>query len=412
MKFKKNVLIIVITAITAMLFSFGCDLQQHNAHKGIFSYVENLDNSPKAVFNETWEVIRDQYLDDTMNHQDWARWKARYEDKIKTKEDAYVAIDTMLESLDDPYTRFLRPSDFQEQDRSIDAKLYGIGVHISQRKDNIIVVDVIESSPAQKAGLKANDKIIKVNGESVKGYDLKKVADMVRGKAGSTVKLTLQRGDEILTKNVTRAKINIKSVESKIINKNIGYIKISSFISIQTAKEMVQALKKTEKTKGLIVDLRGNFGGLLPNAVYIADMFIKEGTIVSIVDRHGEKDTIKASSYDNVLTSKPTIVLINGSSASASEILSGALKDHKRATLVGETTFGKGLVQEIHPLQDGSGLNITIAKYLTPNGTDINKKGIKPDYEVPLTFNDFVNNRDPQLAKAKIILTTEIADGK
>lgn len=404
----------VITLITVIIFALcitGCGLVNCTGRTSPFnkviSSIENYNKSPNSVFAEAWKDIKNEYLDKTCNHQDWNRWKTRYINKLETNEDAYVAIDTMVESLNDPYTRFLTPSDFQEQDRSIDATLYGIGVHIAQRKDDTLVIHIIENTPAQKAGLKIGDVILKVNQTSAKGLDLKKVADLVRGKAGTKVQLTILRNKKILTLYVPREKINVKTVKTKIINKNIAYIHISSFISNDTSKEVAQTLKKNQNVKGIILDLRGNFGGLLPNAIYISNMFIKKGIIVSIVDRTGYKENINAEPAE-IITNKPLVVLINGASASASEILCGALKDHKRAVVVGETTFGKGLVQKITRLPDGSGLNITIAKYLTPNGNDIDKKGIKPDYQVEYTEKDFLNGHDPQLKKAEQIIQSKI----
>ena len=188
------------------------------------------------------------------------------------------------------------------------------------------------------------------------------------------------------------------------MDKNIGYIQILSFIGSTTSNEFLEALEKTEKTDGLILDLRGNPGGLLPNAVFIANLFIQEGKIVSVVGRNGFKQDLIAQEADyNV--NKPLIVLIDHSSASASEILSGALKDYNKAKLVGTTTYGKGMVQQVMPMPNETGLNLTIAKYLTPKGTDINKKGITPDVNVELTLDDLKKNKDAQLDIAKKMMT-------
>ncbi|MDD3013142.1 MAG: S41 family peptidase [Candidatus Gastranaerophilales bacterium] len=411
MKNTKYSIYITIITILLSLSIYGCGFKESHQPqqpvKNVLSSVGSFRKSPQGIFLKSWKVIKNEYLDETFNHQDWEKWKDRYYDRIKTKEDAYVAIETMLESLNDPYTRFLRPSDFDEQDRNIDARLFGIGVHIATKNNRTVIVHVIEGTPALKAGLKAGDIILKVNNISTKGLDIKQVADIVRGKAGTKVALELQRNKSHIYKDILRKEINIKSVEYKILDNKYAYIHILSFISNDTSIETAQALEKTKNAKGIIIDLRGNYGGLLPNAVFIANMFIKKGAIVSIVDKSGYKETINAAPYD-IYTSKPVIVLINQASASASEILSGALKDHKRAILVGEKSFGKGLVQKIISLPDGSGLNITIAKYLTPNGTDINKKGIQPDYKVKITEKDFIKHYDPQLAKAKQVLAQEI----
>lgn len=366
-------------------------------------------NDGQKVFLEAWSTIKDQYLDKTDNAQDWGKWKNRYFREIKTKDDAYVAINTMLESLNDPYTRFLPPSAFKEQNLSIDAKVYGIGVNISDVDHKITVVGVIDGTPAKKADLKPGDIILKVNNVNVSGLDLGKVADMVRGKAGTKVTLVILRDKKKTTKVITRKEIDIKSVYYKMLDKKYAYIQIVSFISQETPKEFSKALEETKSAKGIIIDLRGNTGGLLPNAVLISDMFLKKGIIVSIVGRNGDKEVIKAEAFDTY-SDKPLVVLIDKGSASASEIMSGALQDNHRAKLVGTTSFGKGLVQKIQDLSDGSGINVTIAKYLTPDGRDINKKGIQPDVKVEITKADYLKHRDSQLKMAKQVLDKEIIE--
>ncbi|EKE03612.1 MAG: hypothetical protein ACD_20C00176G0007 [uncultured bacterium] len=408
---KKNPIFLIILIIILSLSLNACSFTTHQQAKqgdNFFFIADGFGKAPQDIFLQAWKAIKDEHLDKTYNHQDWSRWKTRYFHQIKTKEDAYLAIDTMIESLDDPYTRFLKPYDFQEQNRSIDAELFGIGVHITKAKDQVTIIDVIDGTPAKKAGLQPGDMIVRIDNKSTKGLEIKDVAEKVRGKVGSKVTIGILRDKKELTKEITRERIEIKSVDYKILNNNYAYIKISSFISSETSFEMLNALDATKNAKGIIIDLRGNQGGLLPNAIFIANMFINKGDIVSIVDRNGRKKIIKAES-DISITNKPVVILVNQASASASEILSGALKDHKRAILVGETTYGKGMVQKIHKLADGSGINITIGKYLTPDGTDINKKGISPDYTVKLSEEDFLKDKDPQLDKAKQLLAGKIA---
>ena len=215
------------------------------------------------------------------------------------------------------------------------------------------------------------------------------------------------RNNKKLTKKIKRKEIKIKSVKSSILDNHIGYIQILSFMSGTTPNEFLEALENTKNTDSLILDLRGNTGGLLDNAVFIADMFINNGTIVDIIYRNGYKKSIKAQD-EHLGMQKPVVVLVNGASASASEILSGALKDTHKATLIGRKTFGKGLVQKVVPLPNQTGVNVTIARYLTPNGTDINKLGIKPDIEVGNEFDFFVGNqKDEQLEKAKEVLNND-----
>lgn len=407
-KFKTLFMVLVMSVTLC-----GCGLKTFTPvslqNLQIFSWqgVSGEQQKARNLFLKTWRLVSKEYYDPSMNKQDWDKWRVKYYDSIKTLDDSYIAIDSMLESLNDPYSRFLKPSDYQEQNMSIDSKIYGIGVNISSLNGKIIVVNVISDTPAEESGLKVGDYITAVDGKSVKGYKTSNVADLVRGKAGSSVNLSILRGKNTLSKNVTRREIHIRTVESKVIDKNIGYIKISSFISQDTNKEMLQAIQKTLNTQGLIIDLRGNTGGLLPNAIFIANLFVPEGVIVSIVDKNNKKTDIKATDI-GLQVEKPVVILINEGSASASEILSGALKDHKKAILVGETTFGKGLVQQIVDLPEGAGMNVTVAKYLTPKGTDINKKGIKPDVKVDLSEKDFFANNDTQLKKAKLVLKQEM----
>ena len=259
--------------------------------------------------------------------------------------------------------------------------------------------------PRQFANLLPDDIILAIDGKEVNGLALSEVANLVRGPENSFVNITILRNKDKLLKRVMRKEIKIKTVKSSVVDKNIGYIQITSFIGSTTPNEFLEALEKTKDTKGLILDLRGNTGGLLPNAIFIANLFLPEGSnIVSIVGRNGYKYDINAQDTEFGVK-KPTIVLVDGNSASASEILSGALKDYNKAKLLGTKTYGKGMVQKIIPMPNETGLNLTIAKYLTPKGTDINKKGITPDIKVEFSLKDVKTHNDAQLQAAKNILS-------
>lgn len=358
---------------------------------------------PEKLFLNSWKIIKKRYYDSSLNHQNWEKWKNRYIDNIKTEEDAHLAINTMLASLDDPYSRFLNAQEYAEQTTSIDSKIVGIGINISSVSGKIVIISTVENTPAQKAGVKAGDILSKVDDKDVHGKNISEIAQLIRGEEGTIVKIEIIRNGKKIVKTLTRAQIEIKSVKHKILPENIGYIQITSFLGTNVAEDFLSSLNSIKDTKGLILDLRGNTGGLLPNAVFITDLFLKEGNIVSIVDRNGIKSDINAQ--DKVsLTQKPMIILIDGATASASEIVSGALKDYKMAVLVGEKTYGKGMVQKIYPMPNKTGMNLTIAKYLTPNGADINKKGILPDYVVKYTEEDYYAKKDPQLDEAKKIM--------
>ena len=365
--------------------------------------------TPAELYDDVWKIVNKKYYDPTNNSQDWAKWRYRYEHKLKTPEDAYVAIDTMLASLNDPYTRFLPPKEFSEETQSIKGSLKGIGTQIGLRDGELVIIAPLEDSPAERAGLLADDKILEINGENTKGINIDAAADKIRGEKGTTVSLLIQRKgvpNKIYT--IVRDEIEVKSVsckppmENTVIPNDIQYIRLSSFISKNAASEIEAILNSCGDKKGIILDLRSNPGGLLTNAIYISDMLLKGGVIVSTVDRDRYKSTTRAR-YGQI-SEKPIVVLINKGSASASEILSGALKDNHRATIIGEQSFGKGLVQEINRLPDEAGMNITIQRYLTPSGQDINKKGITPDVVVELTEEHVKNKDDVQLKKAIEVL--------
>lgn len=358
--------------------------------------------SPQNLYDEVWKLVNARFVNIDKNGQDWNIWRHRYDNVIQSDDDAYVAIETMLASLDDRYTRFLNPDEFAEEGRSIKATLFGIGIQIGTREDKLLIIAPIEDTPAFLAGLKSNDEILEIDGKSAKGMSVKDAADLIRGEKGTKVKLIIKRGDQPpKVYEVARDEIKLKAVslkppfETSTIPKNIGYIKLSSFLSSNATFEMRNAMKELSSKDGYIIDLRSNPGGLLSNAINIADFFLDGGGIVSTVDRDGYKEVRRAT--PSTLTNKPMVLLIDEGSASASEILSGALRDNNRALLVGKKSFGKGLVQEINQLPGGAGVNITTQRYLTPNDTDINKMGIQPDILVENTEDDIKNKKDPQL---------------
>ena len=392
-----------IIFLSIFLFMFGWVIRS-NVHA----------STPVELYDNVWRLINSKYVDQTNNEQDWRKWRHKYDNVIKTDADAYVAIETMVASLNDPYTKFLDPKEFNEETTSIKGSLKGIGIQIGVQDGKLTVIAPIEDTPAEKAGLLAGDEILSIDGKSTKGITVDKAAEQIRGEEGTSVTLVVKRKDqEPKSYTITRAEIEIKSISQKVpesvkMPKDIVYIRLSSFISRNASKEFSDILAKNPDAKAVIVDLRSNPGGLLSNAIYISDMFLNGGAIVSTVDRDGYKETQKAAR--GVLTTKPLVVLIDKGSASASEIFSGAIKDNKRGVIVGTQSFGKGLVQEINKLPNNSGINITIQKYLTPNGTDIHKKGITPDIVVELSEEDVKNKNDVQLKKA-IEVAQQLSNG-
>ena len=406
-KRTKTILLIVLAIATAFAIN-GFYNAYHNPLLNVEKKdVDTSQMSSQKLFEHTWQVVKNEYYDPNFNRQYWVRWKNHYKGKIKTEEDAKVAIDSMLESLDDPYSRFLTKREFAEQNSSITSKISGIGVNIVNDSGKTKIINVIENTPAQFADLKSGDIIISVDGVKVSGLSLAQVSSLVKGPVNTFVSMDILRGNEVIKKKIIRKEISIKTVKSSV-DKNIGYIQLTSFISAATPNEFLEALENTHDTKGLIIDLRGNTGGLLPNAVFISNLFINKGKIVSIVGRNGYHYDIMAQDT-NVNIDKPVILLVDGASASASEIFSGAMKDYHRAKLVGTKTYGKGMVQKIIPMPNETGLNLTVAKYLTPKGSDINKLGINPDIEMPIKQADILAKKDTQLEKAKDILNSRIS---
>ena len=403
----KAVIFFVAAAIT--LFAVNAFfLNNHNPMLNVEEQKVNTSQlSPQKLFEHTWQVVKNEYYDPNFNRQYWIRWKNHYRGKIKTADDAKIAIETMLASLDDPYSRFLTKEEFAEQNISIASKISGIGVNIINDSGKIKIISVIENTPAQFADLKVNDTILSIDGKKVSGLSLAEVSNLVKGPVNTFVNIDVLRNQELIKKKIIRKEIAIKTVKSSV-DKNIGYIQILSFISNSTPHDFLEALENTDSTKGLIIDIRGNTGGLLPNAVFVTNLFIPKGKIVSIVGRNNYHYDIMAQD-NNVNIEKPVIILVDGASASASEIFSGAMKDYHRAKLLGTKTYGKGMVQKIISMPNETGINLTIAKYLTPKGKDINKQGINPDVILPLKREDIIERKDTQLETAKNMMEQMIS---
>lgn len=379
--------------------------------------------SPKEIVDEVWQVINREYVDGTFNRVDWQKTRKHFLSRdYASRADAYRAVREMLKNLDDPYTRFMDPEQFRSMQIDTSGELTGVGIQLGMDDETkkLTVVSPIEDSPAARAGIISKDILVTIGGKSTEGMDLNQAVSLIRGPVNTKVILGIRRGDRTFDVELTRSKIELHVVRSDIRETSsgrVGYIRLTQFNANATA-DMRRAIRNMmdKNVNGFILDLRSNPGGLLYSSYEIAKMFINNAPIVSTVGRRGEKERLFANRQ--ALTDKPMVVLVDGGSASASEILSGALQDNRRATIVGTRTFGKGLVQSVIPLGDGSGLAVTIAKYLTPNGTDINRSGIKPDVVVELTDaqreelarnrTEIASNADPQFARALEILTKQI----
>ena len=383
-----------------------------------------ISDSPKEVIDQTWQIVFRDYLDINGKYtpDKWRSLRRQVLSKTygSTKE-SYEAIRGMLASLDDPYTRFLDPREFKEMQIDTSGELSGVGIQLSLDKDSkeLVVVSPIEGSPASKAGVLPKDVIVAIDGKSTKGMSTEDAVKLIRGQAGSTVVLQLRREGRLIETPLVRDRIELHAVDSQVNTSGdgtrIGYIRLKQF-NANAAKDMADALKKLEgeNVQGYVLDLRSNPGGLLMASIAIARQWMDEGIIVSTKTRDGIQDVKRANGRS--ITQRPLVVLVNGGSASASEILSGALQDNHRAVVVGETTFGKGLVQSVRGLSDGSGMTVTIAKYLTPNGRDIHKHGIDPDVRAKLSaaeaqklrLEDLGTNKDSQYRTAESTLLNQV----
>ena len=384
-----------------------------------------ISDSPKEVMDEAWQIVFRDYLDTTGKYTE-DRWKILRRDVLNKSygntKDAYEAIRGMLATLDDPYTRFLDPREFKEMQIDTSGELSGVGIQLSLDKDTkeLIVVSPIDGSPASRADVKPKDVITQINGKSTKGMSTEDAVKLIRGPVGTKVSIQLRRNKtQLIIVDLIRDRIEIHAVDSRLNTtpdgSKVGYIRLKQF-NANATKDMRAAIRELEAkgVQGYVLDLRSNPGGLLMASVEIARQWLDDGVIVSTKTRDGVQDIKRASG--KALTKAPVVVLVNEGSASASEILSGALQDNNRAILVGQKTFGKGLVQSVRGLSDGSGMTVTIAKYLTPSGRDIHKYGIQPNITAKLSEDDAKNlkfdqlgtKNDPQYKVAENALTKQL----
>ena len=315
-----------------------------------------------------------------------------YVDEINQSESMDSAINGLLQSLD-PYSSYMSPEIFEEMQTETSGEFGGLGIEVSMEAGVVKVITPIDDTPASKAGIKAGDYIVKINDIQVQGKSLSEAVDLMRGPVGSGIELTVRRrgAKKALTFNVVREVIEVQSVKSELLENNIGYLRLTSFNdnSSQQIKKQIKKLKKNKNLNSYILDLRNNPGGLLTQAIKISDFFLENGEIVSTKSRKKSENRKWFAKKGDILDGKTLLVLINYGSASASEIVAGALKDHKRAILVGENSYGKGSVQSIIPLKNKGAIRLTVAKYYLPSGKSISQVGVRPDIEVNEEGDDF-----------------------
>ena len=337
--------------------------------------------------------------------------KKEYVDEIDQSKMIDSAINGALQSLD-PYSAYMNPEIFKSMETDTKGEFGGLGIEVGMEAGVVKVISPIDDTPAAKAGVKAGDYIVKINNEQVQGKSLMEAVKMMRGPVDSKINLTIRRKGEkkALEKTIIREIIQVKSVEAKMIKENIGYLRLKSFNnnSSEQLVKKINNLEKKNKPIGYILDLRNNPGGLLTQAINVTDFFLNDGEIVSTKGKKLIENRRFFAKKGDKVKGKPLIVLINGGSASASEIVAGALKDHKRAIILGESTYGKGSVQSIIPLSDGGGIRITVSKYYLPSGDSISEVGVTPDIFIEEEGKDFKVNSssDNQLNYAVKLLQT------
>ena len=371
--FKVKYIFIIVTIILTNIFSTA--------------FSQNMDKMYEKIdlFSEVLEKVQDEYVDE-----------------IDQAEVMDSAINGVLQSLD-PYSAYMSPKIFEEMETETSGKFGGLGIEVSMEAGVVKVITPIDDTPAARAGIKAGDYIVRINGEQVQGKTLMQAVNLMRGPIGSSIEITIRRKGLKKAKifKITREIIEIRSVVSKSIDNKIGYLRLRAFNenSSNQLKKEISKLEKNNKLVGYIFDLRNNPGGLLSQAVKITDFFLNDGEIVSTRGRKSRENRKFFAKKGDRIKGKPLIVLINNGSASASEIVAGALQDQKRAVLLGETTFGKGSVQSIIPLRNRGAIRLTISKYYLPSGKSISEVGVSPDIRVEEQEKEFsINtNTDNQL---------------
>jgi len=344
-------------------------------------FSDNSDIYEKIdLFGEVLEKIEKEYVDEV--------------DQSKSMD---AAINGLLQSLD-PYSAYMTPASLESMKTETSGKFGGLGIEVGMESGVIKVISPIDNTPASKAGIKAGDYIVKINNVQVQGKSLTEAVDLMRGLVGSSIKITVRRRGvkKALIFNITREIIQVESVKSELIDNNIGYIRLTSFNenSSKQINKKIKKLNENKNLKGYILDLRNNPGGLLSQAIKISDFFLENGEIVSTKSRKVSENRKWFAKKGDITNGKTLIVLINYGSASASEIVAGALKDHKRAIILGENSYGKGSVQSIIPLKNRGAIRLTIAKYYLPSGKSISEVGVTPDIEILESLDDFKFNSE------------------
>lgn len=399
--YKVIMLVVLVAVITFMLTTIVMYNKFYDVYEGTYSGTSSITSSGSN------EVSLVKTLENFK-----AMLKQKYIGEIDEDKLIEGAIKGYIAGLDDPYTEYLPKEEMQEFTEETNAEYVGIGVYVANNTENntILVAGVMKGSPALEAGMQAGDIIAKVDGVSYTGEQLSDATKVLKGQEGTTVKVTIIREEKEIELTVTRKKIIVEHVASQMLDDKIAYIQIDSFDNgvVESFKEQISTLKN-DGAKGIIIDLRSNGGGIVDQATGVADLFLEKNETILITKSKNEEEEITKAKINPIITDTPVVILVNEGTASASEILAAALKEKYGATIVGKTTYGKGVIQTLYSLTDGSGLKITTDEYYTPNHNKINKVGITPDVEVQLTkdengYYETSADKDAQLLKAIEIL--------
>lgn len=404
---QKNIIFYsVFLVITIVIFSLFFKTENYInfdiIHKTLQKITISQNIAPQRLFINTWRIIKNSYVDETLNNQDWTRWRIRYIKHIKTIEDADIAINSMLASLNDPYNKFLQSVLFAKQKMIIDSEIKGIGILFNKSGKEIVINHIMDNSPAKNADILPGDTIVSINGKTADNLEMKTIINTIETSDNKEIELTIKRKNIIIKKKLKKQTIPIKTMEYTITKDNIGIITLANIMGEKAVSDFKDIIIKTNDTKGIILDLRNNYGGVLANAIQMANFMMDTGKIVSIQSRINTKYQIY-SDGEKIFKNKPIVILINRNTASASEILAGTLKDNLNAILIGERSYGKNSIQQVIPMPNETGLILTTDRYILPDGSDIYGKGLEPDIVIKQD-TIFTQKNDKQLRKAKKII--------
>lgn len=404
---------VILTSLFLLIALVVIDLKYDLSSFINFNFVnKQIDNitsrqtiSPQRLFVTVWRTVKNEYFDISLNNQSWLKWRNRYLKHIKTMEDAEIAINTMLASLNDPYTKFLKAEVYNTQKNVLDSKVTGIGITLNKSGENIIVNHVLENSPAQKNQILPGDVVISLNGKNITEENADDILSSDELLKNDVIRLKIKRNNKIVEKKIKKTRIPVRTMDYKITKDNIAIVILATIMGEDAVSDFKKIIEETNNTKGLIIDLRDNYGGIFSNAVEMANFMLQDEKIVSVEARGNNNFAIFADG-EKFFKDKPVVVIVNKNTASAAEILTGALKDNLKAVIVGENTFGKNSIQQIIPLYNNTGLVITSNRYILPKGEDIHNSGIVPD--VPVKNSRYPNGhrKDSQMEEALKIINS------